>query len=585
MSILETLHENKILRDIDLYFAKALSASFNASGAELLLALVFAATKDGHTCLNTANLPDMPDKYLAEAAKALSPENIAEAVSKGLICDAPAMNAPLIRQGANIYLKSFYTDESELARFIEKRARTAFPRTDKLTALLDEYFKDKGMQKAAALNAALNSLTVITGGPGTGKTSTVFSLLAVLCGLSEAPLRIAVCAPTGKAASRLTETISAKREEYKDKDFVKHIPEKAVTIHRLLGLSGGAGRPRYNSGNKLPYDIIIADEASMVDVRLMALLSAAIDDECRLILLGDKDQLASVQPGAVMGDICALAPVNAFTKERADILAPEAGKKLSVSPSPYADMTVMLDKSYRYDSAEGIGRLADACTRGDADAALDVLMHDGSGRVNFIEFGGDFEKTVGGFIHDHFQNCMRHENPADALGTFAKFRILTPHRKLAGGTDHINAIALKTLFRAGLYDNTKRFFHGMPFMITENDYSQNLFNGETGLIIGQNACLPADKGQVRTLNPLRLPAHVHAFSMTVHKSQGSEFDYAVFVLPPSDSPILTRELFYTAVTRAKGRLTVISAPEAVKACLSETTLRTSGLSSFNNPLL
>jgi len=579
--ILDTLYEKKFLRDIDYYFAKSISESFDTPEGELLFALIFNVTESGNTCLDITNSAqfDFYEAFQADIDAALLA--VDALIQKGMICEAPARTAPFIKSGKNIYMKSFYTDEKSVATFIKERS---FPfdniNMTKLTSLLDAYFPEDNMQKAAALNAALNGFTVISGGPGTGKTSTVFSLLAVLLEMSDAPLKIAVCAPTGKAASRLTETIADKRESYKNKAFAVHIPEKAVTIHRLLGMSGDSRKPTHNEDNKLPYDIVIADEASMVDVRMMAKLTGALSDTCRLILLGDKDQLASVQPGAVLGDICEHAPVDEFTAERSAPLSKASGRDIKIGSSPFANITIMLDKSYRYQNDKGIGLLADASGKGDFDTAFKVLTGDTTGHVDFIEMGDDFEQIAGKFLLDHFRSYSGIESPFEAIETFNKFRILSPHRKQNGGTEHINAIALKTLFKAGLCDNTKRFYNGMPLMIIENDYSQNLFNGETGLIYSdtdQKACFAFDRETVRKITPARLPAHVPAYSMTVHKSQGSEFEHVLFVLPESDSQILTRELFYTAVTRAKSRLTVISTKDAVKACLGRKTIRTSGL--------
>jgi len=582
MKILNELRDKKLLRDIDIYFASNISASFDTPEGELLFALVFNTTESGNTCLDIADLPKIPfyETYKSEIDNNVNEKLIKQLINKNVLCEAPSLSAPFISSGTKIYMKSFYTDESSVAQFIKTRNAITCENTDVIIPLLDKYFNEDSMQKAAALNAALNSFCVISGGPGTGKTSTVFKLLAVLSEASDNPLKIAVCAPTGKAASRLTESIQSQRDLFKNESFIDQIPDKAYTIHRLLGMFGDSRAPKFNKENKLPYDILVADEASMVDISAMAKLTDALDDNCKLILLGDKDQLASVQPGAVLGDICSIAPVDSFTADRSEVLSPMAGKTLNISQSDYSDITIMLDKSWRYDSDAGIGLLAAASGRGDFDTALDVILNDKTGCVEFIELDDSFETVTGKYILDHYKSYQDAGEPLNALETFNNFRILTPHRNTQGGTTHINAIALKTLFKAGYTDNTKRFYKGMPVMIIENDYSLNLYNGETGLILGDDelkACFSIETDVVRKITPARLPDHVPAYAMTVHKSQGSEFDHVLFVLPESDSQILTRELFYTAVTRAKSKLTIISTKDAVRKCLSSKIERSSGL--------
>lgn len=577
--ILKELLDKKLLREIDVYFAINICASFKISGSELLFALLYNATERGDTCL-TISRPELITFYKLyknDIDKAFS--EIPALVDKKVIAEAPATDAPFILKNEKLYLKSFYTDESKVSNYIESQ-NYKNNIDSRLTILLNKYFKENSMQKAAALNAALNSFSVISGGPGTGKTSTVFRLLAIMLELSEEPLRIAICAPTGKAASRLTESIISNREIYKSEPYIDCIPEKAVTIHRLLGMFSDIREPKYHKDNKLPYDILIADEASMIDLKTMAKLTDAIKKDCKLVILGDKDQLASVQPGAVLGDICEAAPVNEFSEKRLKLLSKHTYNKLTSSTSKYSDITIMLDKSYRYDSEAGIGLLANASIGGDVSTAMRVLLNDKSEKVDFVEFDSNFEKLISDTVTNHSESYYNLPKPEDAIEAFNKLRILSPHKSMSGGTEHINTIASRAMFKAGHSDNTDRFYHGMPLMITENDYSLNLFNGETGLVFKDNdlkACFNIDNGEVRRVTPARLPAYVPAYSMTVHKSQGSEFDHVIFVLPESDSGILTRELFYTAVTRAKNRLTVISTEKAVRNCLSNKIHRTSGL--------
>jgi len=579
---LKKIYSVNLLRTIDVHFAGHICESFDCRGDELLFALIFNSAAMGNTCLVPSDIrsTEIYKRFSDEVDSAISSQTITRLINKKVLAKAPCTDAPFILDGTRIYMKSFYSDEKTVAGYIQKKASEQTPADQrKLYTLLDKYFDTETMQKAAAMNAALNTFSVISGGPGTGKTSTVFKLLAILLELSDTPLSIAVCAPTGKAASRLSESLSEKKAEYSTESFIGLIPEKAHTIHRLLGMRGDTKKPEFGGENKLRHDIVVVDEASMVDISLMSKLLTALKPDCRLILLGDKDQLASVQPGAVLGDICTMADVDYFTSERAGLLSRVSGKDFKISADKISDITVMLDKSYRYDDQKGIGLLAKAAAAGDSDTAMQVLRNDATGKAEFIEMDAGFENEISKYIIDHYKNYSAAETPEQSLKLFNKMRILTPHRKTTGGTDHINSTALSTLFKAGLRDSTQQFFHGMPLMIVENDYSLNLFNGETCIVLGQEdkkAYFSSDYG-LRMLSPSRIPAHVPVFAMTVHKSQGSEFEHVVFVLPETESRVLTRELFYTAVTRAKNRLTVISTEKAVRDCLSSKTARNSGL--------
>jgi exodeoxyribonuclease V alpha subunit len=580
----EQLREQNILRDIDIYFAESICEIFDVQEHFLLFAVLFNSSDGGHTCLNLRNLTELSyyeDNQIIIDTN-INENAVKELIQKKVIAEAPSTEAPFIYDNGKLYLKTFYMDETTIAGFIRESVREKID-MERLKTLLDKYFPENSMQKVAALTASLMNFCVISGGPGTGKTTTVFNILAIQQELSENTLSIAVCAPTGKAASRLSESIKEKKKNNTDKNITDSIPDKALTIHRLLGISGDNMTGSYSRGNPMKHDIVVVDEASMVDVQMMAGLIRSLKPDCRLILLGDKDQLASVQPGAVLGDICTFAPVNIFSKETATVIKDYTGYDMDSSGDSFSDSTVELDVSHRFDDDKGIGLLAKSCRNADTATALKLLKNDPSGQVDFIRIDGDFEINISDMILEHFQRYTAKSTPEKVISEFNSFRILSAHKRQFAGVDHINTTAYKSLSKNGLRDNTKQFFNGMPLIISENDYTLNLFNGDTGLILREEDTLKAyfttDSG-IKSFSTARLPEHSPVFAMTVHKSQGSEFEHVVFVLPDMESSIMTRELFYTAVTRARTKLTVISSESAVKRCIENKMVRST--SSFSS---
>jgi len=571
MSIIEELYEQKFLRDIDVHFAKNICETFDAWDYEALFAILFNSTSGGHTSLNINNLSPLPyyEDNQFEIDSAVNMSRVKELIKLNIIAKAPATSAPFVLEGERLFLKVFYDDEKEISEFIKSRSVRSKP-SDKLLLLLDKYFNEDSMQKAAALLASVSDFCVITGGPGTGKTTTVFNILAIQQELSDTPLKIAIAAPTGKAAARLSESIKLKKEGTALSEVTTQIPDKASTLHRLLNIN--SRKSKYSTDNRIDYDVIVVDEASMVDVQMMATLLRSIKDGCKLILLGDKDQLDSVQPGAVLGDICEISPVEIFSEQTAKYIQLASGEEIVDSGDKLSDLTIELDKSHRYDDTKGIGLLAKSCRMGDADSVINILKNDPTNTVELIELKDDFESIVSKLTLDHYKDYTSAGSYGEIIKRFDRTRILSALKKQTGGVEQINEIAYKTLLNSGLRDNTKAFFDGMPLMITENDYTMNLFNGETGIVLKKDDAMrgifASDKG-IRDISTSRIPAHTPAFAMTVHKSQGSEFDHVVFVLPDIDSQIMKRELFYTAVTRAKSKLTVISSERAIRRCFSK----------------
>ena len=514
----------------------------------------------------------------------------------------PGGFAPLVldRKG-RLYLHRYWSYEKSLAdRLLEMGAMTrTFADEGAVREGLDRLFplagqtSDPDWQRLAAWLCVTRNLTVIAGGPGTGKTTTVVKVLALLlmqpC---QAPLRIALAAPTGKAAARLKEAISAVRDLLPlPLELVERIPAETVTLHRLLGAMPGMPSFRFNRENRLPYDLVVVDEASMVDLPLMAKLLDALPESCRLILLGDGNQLASVEAGAVFGDICHSRELGRFSAACRNDAGRVAGIALPATlhdgPSSLCDSLVMLQTSHRFGLESGIAVVSRLVNAGRGEEALQVMQ---GGRYRDISWHdmphpSDLAGRLREKLLHGFGAYLVEDDPARCLERFSAFRLLSPFRKGPYGVHALNDIAERTLdlglFNSKSHDSS--WYGHRPLLIDSNDHQLHLFNGDIGIVLptaaGERlaAWFPSSEGGVRQLSPLRLPPHETVFAMTVHKSQGSEFDTLILFLPEGNPDLLTRELVYTAITRAKSRVEIWGTPEVFIGAVSRRVQRSSGL--------
>lgn len=509
--------------------------------------------------------------------------------ASGLVADAAAASTvatPLVLDGHGLYLRRAWRNEVLVAEDLRERMRAPVLQDDPagLRPLLDRLFPpdtarpDTGVdwQKVACALAVRQCFTVITGGPGTGKTTTVVKLLGLLQSLALAsggqPQRIALAAPTGKAAARLNESVAGAVAELPLADAVKvFIPTEVSTVHRLLGARGASRRFRHDAANPLLLDVLVIDEASMLDLELMAAVLAALPASARLILLGDKDQLASVEAGAVLGDLCARAEAGGYTPALAAWLTAMTGADLrpwrlpDAVPAQTLDQhVVMLRHSHRFDAERGIGRLATALQAGQGGAP--GLLASCAPEVRPVRR----EVLLDGYAGFRAALAQQPSAQADAvawdawalslLQVFDRFRILCAVRQGPTGVTGVNAAVEAHL---ALPSATSPWHVGRPVMVTQNDHALGLMNGDIGLVLPQPdpdgggmrlrvafRSTQADAG-VRWFLPARLPAHETVYAMTVHKSQGSEFERVGMIFPDGVSPVMTRELLYTALTRAK----------------------------------
>ncbi|MCQ4324157.1 exodeoxyribonuclease V subunit alpha [Stutzerimonas stutzeri] len=499
---------------------------------------------------------------------------------------APGDYAPLILDGERLYLARYQAYEQQLAERLLTRAGDT-PEVDEaqlgesLARLFAFNRQSPDWQRLAAAQAVRRRLAVISGGPGTGKTTTVVRLLAALL---EQPggerLAIGLAAPTGKAAARMAEAIRNAKAELPLSDALKQaLPDEARTLHRLLGSRGDSPKVRHDAANPLPLDVLVVDEASMVDLALMAKLVTALPPRARLILLGDKDQLAAVEAGAVFAELCegrgfdaqAAAELQRLTGQAVPVQAPR---------SRLGDAVLLLTHSHRFAGDSGIGELARRINGGDARGCTSLLREarDDLAWNAAPSPAALVERLEQGYAP--YLQAARQGEPGAAFAAFNGFRALTAQREGAFGVGGLNEALEARLKRRLGVPGRERWYPGRAVMVRQNDYALGLFNGDIGLCLqtgqGLRVFFEGDEG-FRGFAPARLPSHDSAFAMTVHKSQGSEFAEVLLALPEQPSPLLTRALFYTGITRAKRKVEIWALPERLQEAVATRAERAAGL--------
>lgn len=531
----------KFYSRLDRALAQFLADLSALQGAELqrfktLIADLGYEQQQGHSCL----LLQEDDLRLVEVS--------------GLASDS-AMT-PLILRDNRLYLHRYWHYENRLAKQIHARlAKNAAPTG--LGVALDRYFPplatgDIDWQRTAAEAALTHAFCIIAGGPGTGKTTTVVKILALLQQFSEAPLSIALAAPTGKAAARLQQAVGGNKQALPCNDAIKaRIPEHVTTLHRLLGARPPSPYFRHDAANPLPHDVVVVDEASMVDLALMSKLVDALKPAARLILLGDKDQLTSVESGAVLADLTAALPTH----------------------------TVELQTAHRFNAA--IKQFAAAVNRQDAAAAWACLQN---GQDNIGLLHGDVIDFIARQQYAYLDKIRTGEPFPEIIAEFNAFQTLCAVREGKHGVAGVNARVEQALVASGHITPSGLWYAGRPVMITQNDPTLHLYNGDIGI------CMPdaqsegrlmvffqdAD-GSIKRHLPSRLPHCETVFAMTIHKSQGSEFDNVLIVLPDASNPLFGKELIYTAVTRAKHTVRLVCSEAVLQVAVAQKIMRIGGL--------
>ena len=494
--------------------------------------------------------------------------------------------APMILDRERLYLARYQAYEQHLAERLLLRAAD-LPRVDEaqlsesLTRLFAFNAQQPDWQRLAAAQAVRRKLAVISGGPGTGKTTTVVRLLAALLEQpGGAQLAIGLAAPTGKAAARMAEAIRNAKAGLPVSEAIKAaLPEEARTLHRLLGSRGDSPQVRHNAANPLALDVLVVDEASMVDLALMAKLVDALPANARLILLGDKDQLCAVEAGAVFAELC---EGRGFDAQAAAELQRITGQQVAVAQptSRLGDAVVLLTHSHRFAGDSGIGELARRINGGEVSATLSLLKEQRSDLAwNAQPTPADLlERLDRGYAP--FLAAAKSADPQAAFAAFNDFRALCAQREGTWGVAGINEALEARVKRRRQVVSRERWYAGRPIMVRQNDYALGLFNGDIGICLdsefGLRVFFEGEDGY-RPFAPARLPSHDCAFAMTVHKSQGSEFSEVLLVLPEQPSPLLSRSLFYTGITRAKLKVEIWGLPARLGEAVATRAERAAGL--------
>jgi exodeoxyribonuclease V alpha subunit len=571
---------------------------------QLALALTVRALRNGSVCidLRTVHTTAFDEMEAAIDVAALpwpDPEewtaacNASSLVADG--ADQPG-GRPLRLAGGLLYLERYWQQEELVRIQLQRRFAAPAPEIDeaRLSAALPRLFDHKGLaqgeadrQQLAAAVSVLGRVSVLAGGPGTGKTTTVARLLALLRDQPGPALRIALAAPTGKAAARLEEAVRAATAQLDPEDQGRLGEVTASTLHRLLGwLPSNRSRFRHDATNQLPHDVVIVDEMSMVSLTLMARLLEAVRPSARLVLVGDPDQLSSVEAGAVLADIArAPGPPDADLGQRLIELG-----LISDNETAPVHGVVQLTHTWRFGGA--IDALARAIRAADADGAIAVLRS-GASDVHFGEIDLEAAPTeaaaraLGGMTAQvratgvAMLDAARSGDIARALAALDRHRLLCAHRRGPYGVLRWSLEVERWLAEAiPGYGEDGEWYVGRPLLVTANDYEMSLYNGDTGVIVetpdGVRAAF-ARGAAAKLFSPVRLDAIQTVHAMTVHRAQGSQFDSVSFVMPPPNSPLLTRELLYTAVTRARRNVLLIGSEEAIRRAVQRPANRASGL--------
>ena len=556
------------------------------------------ATASGHVCTYLADI--------TAAAEDLDESALRRALLDSGMVGTPETPAahPLILDGdGRLYLHRYFDYERRLAqRLVQPVPTEASAIGNDVMALLDRLFAANAnrlgnrpdWQKIATALALERPLTIISGGPGTGKTTTVVNVLAcVLAGNPDCRIRLA--APTGKAAARMLEAIR-NAAAHLPADLRERLPAESFTVHRLLGVLRDSNDFRHHAGNPLPIDLLVVDEASMLDLALATKLVEAVPPAAHIILLGDKDQLAAVESGAVFSEISADPTLsNACVERMAAATGIPAARIVSaapVKPTRLDDSVVWLTENFRFAKDSGIGRLSAHVNAGEAEVAIDFLRARADPALEWIEDAhpvpqaASLRRIIDGmktYIDAARADPGSHAALFNALG---RFRVLCAEREGPRGVVAINQFVGQQFRKA--FDHPldpggrSEWYPGRPVMVLANDYLLKLFNGDIGIVLpdGSETLMvhfPDGEGGFRTIAPLRLPEHETAFATTVHKAQGSEFDRVLLMLPATSNRVVTRELLYTAVTRSRSGVTIVGGAEVVAKAIVSPTRRYTGL--------
>jgi len=591
---LEKLHRLGVIADLDLHFAVLMTKLDGSNNPALALAAALASQRIGRgdVCLDLRGVAGTILGPPEASIQVPELETWIHSLRASPVVGEPGAFTPLVlAPGARLYLHRYWAYEQGLSEdLIRRLALPIEANEERLKEGLNRLFGPSAdatdWQRVAAAVSALKRVVVISGGPGTGKTFTVLRILALLIDQAGPALRIALAAPTGKAAARLQETVRNQKAKISVNETVlQAIPDEASTLHRLLGARPGSTLFRYNQKNPLPVDVVVVDEASMVDLALLAKLVQALHSKARLILLGDHHQLASVEAGAVLGDLCGPNP-EGFSPAFGDRLGAIIGQAMPIADGPLIkDSIVILKQSHRFSRQSGIGALAQAMTTGDGKEALAILKEKTyvDLALNGLDRGwqkGFAQEVVDGY-GEYLKLVNRGATGPEIFAAFDRFRVLCAHRDGPYGVIAMNEFILAALRSQGLIRGSGLWYPGRPILITRNYLPLRLFNGDIGIALLDQGDLrvffPVADGAGRRFPASRLPGHESVFAMTIHKSQGSEFDRVSLLLADRPDLLMTRELVYTGITRARQAVSIRATDEVILHAARTSLCRISGL--------
>ncbi|MCG8613337.1 MAG: exodeoxyribonuclease V subunit alpha [Pseudomonadales bacterium] len=612
------------LEAIDFYLARDLSRGLLESSHKTLTgteqALLFNMLlalhwflRQGNTCLPVTDLAGL--SFGQDREKGIPglqfPGKIELSAVLAQVAIQPEDTGPVVLDREALYLRRYWIFECEVAEDLRHRMQflpLSEAQHKSITTLVKSSFprapvpEEIDWQRVAVANAVGRRLSIISGGPGTGKTFTVTRVLLALQALHEGQLRIEMAAPTGKAAQRLKESISQAKQQLQkqgvDSGLINSIPETAKTLHRLLGFRPRTVHPRLGVEHPLRCDLLLIDEVSMIDIAVLARVLRALPEQAILIMLGDADQLPSVEVGSVMADLTC-RPHPGYSGVVAAQIEAITGQSVPVDESSRFGHLTLLTKTYRFGGEIGI--LASAVIQSDGKQSW-ALLNDHEWQQTQASLLEDSAQVT--YIPDHRTDewlknaCLEYYRPMllapsvdDAFQQLSQFRLLTPTRVGNQGVVALNDRVEQILLRSNMGIRPGQHYRGRPIMVTENHYGVRLFNGDIGLVwTNEEGHLVAyfedseretdkdlNQTPLRQVNLARLPAVETVYAMTIHKTQGSEFQHVAIVLPEVESAILSPELLYTGITRAKQHVSICTSEAVWKAALKKRAKRYSGL--------
>ncbi|MTI88058.1 MAG: exodeoxyribonuclease V subunit alpha [Balneolaceae bacterium] len=582
----ELLHQ-ELISEVEIEYGRFLYSLEGELDPVVLVAGIATlnAQLNGHICLDVAR--SFEKGLLASTAlhdDCGIPQNVDEIIARlaeSKLVGEAGDTKPLILEQGRLYLQKLWRYEYELAQWLNAKSRVIHSISDAEKAIIQSFLENKTLfdpinwQSVALTLSFMRDLLFISGGPGTGKTHAVLNIITALkTAKGGEDYRIAMAAPTGKASRRLSDSIQKGKNPITSQ---VDIPEEAVTVHKLLGSDYQGSTFKYGEHNKLPYDLIIVDEASMLDIHMWMRLVRAIAESAKLVILGDKDQLASVEAGSILGDVC--MGENSFSVEAARCLLEVLGMEAPVNENlpVINDNMVFLTKSYRFDHTSGIKRLAKAINGSNAAGAIELLKSESYADLKLLSVSTqNIQSVIDEYVLHHYEQYSSHN---DALGSSNGKKILCALRAGPFGVERINALGEKKIKKREGITAGQEWYPERIVMSKRNNPIVKIRNGEIGISKndGEEYRIYFEGESKVPVSASRLSEYEPAYALTIHKSQGSEFDDIAIVLPNRINPLLSKELLYTAVTRARHSVLVIGDEEVIKSTIEASVYRNSGL--------